>query len=104
MKPSRISIIAVAILLAVPRFTLSREVSIQLPPDTAAFRQSEGMPLAQALCVQCHSADYLAIQPVMTAKFWDAEVKKMRDKYGAPVPPELDAQLVAYLVKAYGKP
>ena len=38
----------------------------------------------------------------MPAKFWDAEVKKMREKYFAPLPPEMDARLVDYLVKAYG--
>lgn len=78
------------------------EVSIVLPPETAVYRKAAGVELAQSFCLQCHSADYAAMQPPMPAKFWDAEVKKMREKYSAPLPPELDAKLVEYLAKAYG--
>ncbi|HEY2573493.1 MAG TPA: hypothetical protein VGH65_05460 [Verrucomicrobiaceae bacterium] len=78
------------------------EVSITLPPETAAYKKAAGVELAQSFCIQCHSADYTAIQPPMPVKFWDAEVKKMREKYFAPLPPEIDAKLVEYLVKAYG--
>lgn len=80
----------------------AREVAIELPPETGTYRQAEGVELAQAFCVQCHSVEYTAVQPPMPAKFWDAEVKKMREKYFAPVPPEMDARLVEYLVRAYG--
>lgn len=78
------------------------EVSIELPPETAAYKAGKGVELAQAFCVQCHSVEYTATQPPMPAKFWEAEVKKMREKYFAPVPPEMDAKLVEYLVQAYG--
>jgi hypothetical protein len=60
--------------------------------------------LAQAFCVQCHSVEYTVTQPPMPTKFWEAEVKKMREKYFAPVPAEMDAKLVEYLVSAYGVP
>ncbi len=78
------------------------EVAIELPPETATYKQAKGVEFAQSFCIQCHSVDYTAIQPPMPAKFWDAEVKKMRDKYFAAVPPEMDAKLVEYLVEAYG--
>ena len=80
------------------------EVSIELPPETATYRQAAGVELAQAFCVQCHSVEHTATQPLMPAKFWDAAVKKMRDKYFAPIPPEMDAKLVEYLTTAYGLP
>jgi cytochrome c553 len=86
----------------VARFLPAAELVIELPPETGAYRQAEGVELAQAFCVQCHSVEYTAVQPPMPAKFWDAQVKKMREKYFAPVPPEMDARLVEYLVKAYG--
>ena len=86
----------------VVRVIPATEVSIELPPETATYKQAPGVELAQSLCVQCHSVEYTVIQPPMPAKFWDAEVKKMREKYFAPVPPEMDAKLVEYLVKAYG--
>lgn len=82
--------------------TPATELAIELPPETGVYRQAEGVELAQAFCIQCHSVEYAAIQPPMPAKFWDAEVKKMREKYFAPVPPEMDAKLVEYLVNAYG--
>ena len=80
------------------------ETVIELPDETATYKPAKGVELAQAFCVQCHSVEYTAIQPPMPMKFWDAEVKKMREKYFAPVPPELDAKLADYLVSAYGIP
>ena len=93
-------IFCLAILLL--RRSPATEVNIALPPETSAYKNATGVELAQSFCIQCHSADYTAIQPPMPAKFWDAEVKKMREKYFAPLPPEMDARLVDYLVKAYG--
>ena len=78
------------------------EVSIELPPETATFKATEGVQLAQTFCVQCHSAEYVAMQPPMKQPFWEAEVTKMREKYFAVLPKEMDAKIVAYLVKAYG--
>jgi len=86
----------------VTRIMPATELAIELPPETAVYKQANGMELAQSFCVQCHSVEYTAIQPLMPDKFWDAEVKKMREKYFAPIPPEMDAKLVEYLVKTYG--
>lgn len=86
----------------VTRIVPATELAIELPPETGAYKQAKGVELAQAFCVQCHSVEYTSVQPPMPAKFWDAEVKKMREKYFAAVPPEMDAKLVEYLVKAYG--
>jgi hypothetical protein len=38
----------------------------------------------------------------MKQPFWEAEVTKMREKYFALIPKEMDAKIVEYLVKAYG--
>jgi len=84
------------------RIMTATELAIELPPETGVYKKAEGVELAQAFCIQCHSVEYTAVQPPMPAKFWDAEVKKMREKYFAPVPPEMDAKLVEYLVAAYG--
>jgi mono/diheme cytochrome c family protein len=103
MKNARLLFILVALAaLVAPRLTLSKEVSIELPPEIATYKPAAGVELAQSFCVQCHSVEYTAVQPPMPAKFWDAEVKKMRDKYFAPIPAEMDAKLVDYLVAAYG--
>lgn len=79
------------------------EVSIELPPETGTYKKAAGVEQATAFCLQCHSVEYVAIQPPMPRKFWEAEVTKMRDKYFAPVPKEMDAKLVDYLMAAYGK-
>ena len=95
------AILALLLLSSVPLLRAG-EVSIELPLETATYKPVRGVELAQAFCVQCHSVEYTAVQPPMAEKFWDAEVKKMRDKYGAPVPTEMDAKLVEYLTAAYG--
>jgi len=80
------------------------EVSIQLPPETDTYKTAPGSELAQTFCLQCHSVEYISSQPPMPRKFWEASVVKMKDKYGAPVPPELVGKLTDYLVATYGVP
>ncbi len=77
-------------------------VKIQLPLETAAFKAAPGAQLANGQCLTCHSADYPAMQPPKGRDFWKAEVEKMRDKYGAPIPPEQVEALIGYLAKNYG--
>lgn len=60
--------------------------SYELPDETAEFRPGPGVELAQTNCTACHSADYINTQPPrMGASFWEAEVKKMKKTYGAPI-------------------
>jgi cytochrome c5 len=71
------------------------------PAETGAFKSGKGVELAQALCTNCHSVDYVVMQPPMPRKFWEAEVKKMKDKYAAPLPDDT-ALLAEYLTREYG--
>jgi sulfite dehydrogenase (cytochrome) subunit B len=80
------------------------EVTITLPTETVMLKPGKGVELAQANCMTCHSADYLAMQPPMPKKFWEANVKKMIEKYAAPISPEATAGLVEYLAATYGAP
>ena len=84
----------------------AKPVQYDLPEDTAELAPGPGLDAAQANCVACHSADYIATQPRNLGDpgaFWTAEVNKMRHSYGAPVP-EADVQaIVAYLVATYGR-
>jgi sulfite dehydrogenase (cytochrome) subunit B len=79
----------------------STVVRIELPTETATYRPGAGVQQAQTFCITCHSADYIAIQPPMPRKFWEATVKKMKEKYGAPVPEDL-TPLVDYFTANYG--
>jgi hypothetical protein len=78
-------------------------VTIELPPETATYKPGRNVELAQTFCINCHSADYTAMQPPMPRKFWEATVKKMKEKYAAILPND-PAPLIDYLTEAYGKP
>lgn len=79
------------------------EISIQLPVETAKYKEGKGIELAQSNCMTCHSAEYVIYQPPMPRKFWEAEVKKMQQKYGAPISDDSISALADYLTSAYGK-
>jgi cytochrome c551/c552 len=74
---------------------------IELPPETASFKGPKG-EIANAQCLTCHSVEYVQMQPPMPLAFWSAEVKKMRDKYGAQFPPDQIEPLAHYLAENYG--
>ena len=52
----------------------------------------------------CHSVEYISTQPLMPRAFWEASVKKMREKYGAPTADDAVQKLVDYLAAIYGAP
>ncbi len=76
----------------------------ELPVETGTYRPGEGAQLAQAYCVTCHSVEYCETQPPSAEKYWGATVKKMKEKFGAPLPDEAIAPLTKYLTETYGKP
>ena len=65
----------------------------ELPPGP-------GKATADGACLKCHSADILR-QQRLNEKQWAASVTKMAG-WGADVPEEKRAELVAYLVKNFG--
>ena len=80
------------------------ELKITLPPETGALKPGPGIELVQANCLVCHSSEYISTQPPMPRAFWEASVKKMREKYGAPATDDVVPKLVDYLAAIYGKP
>ncbi|HEV8542426.1 MAG TPA: cytochrome c [Verrucomicrobiae bacterium] len=76
----------------------------KLPADESKLKSAPGADLVTANCQICHSADYISTQPPMNRATWSAAVQKMREKYGAPLPPDRANAIVEYLVKNYGKP
>lgn len=75
-----------------------------LPPETVKLKPGPGSEVASAQCLLCHSADYVNTQPRLTRAGWEASVKKMKEKYGAPIPADKVTNLVDYLTQSYGKP
>src|ERR1043166_2553621 len=77
-------------------------VKIDLPMETHVFVQDKGAEIANGQCLICHSVEYVSTQPKKDRAFWAASVKKMQDKYGAPIPAEQVEPLLDYITKNYG--
>lgn len=92
------------LLLTVIAAASAATVEITLPPETGTFKQAPGVETVQASCLTCHSAEYVSLQPPMPRAFWEANVKKMIERFAAPVPKEQVPAIVDYLVAAYGVP
>lgn len=98
MKPSRIALL----LLSLPSLLCAGEVFITLPPETGVYKTAPGVEVVQANCLTCHSTEYVSSQPPMPRKFWEANVKKMKEKFGAPIQDAQVAAIVDYLAATYG--
>lgn len=90
--------------LGLPLLLQAGEVTITLPPETGTYKAAPGVELVQANCLMCHSTEYVSTQPPMPRKYWEATVKKMKEKFGAPTPDAQVAALVDYLAATYGAP
>jgi hypothetical protein len=72
------------------------ELGTVLPP----LPQGSGKSVADAACLNCHSADMIR-QQRLTQKQWEANVAKMIG-WGAVVPEDQKDALVAYLLQNFG--
>ena len=77
-------------------------VKITLPTETASLKIAPGSGAAIGQCLTCHSAEYITTQPPLSLKAWTAEVTKMKEKYGAPIPGDQIGPLAGYLAVNYG--
>ena len=59
-----------------------------------------GKAIADAACLQCHSAS-MALQQRLTEKQWTNAVEKMM-RWGSAVPADKKAELIAYLAANFG--
>ena len=80
------------------------ELKITIPPETGMLKPGPGVELVQVNCLTCHSVEYISTQPPMPRAFWEASVKKMREKYAAPATDDVVPKLVDYLAAIYGAP
>jgi hypothetical protein len=76
-------------------------MEFEWPAETGSYKPGKGAELAQALCNNCHSVEYVSTQPPMPRKFWEGVLKKMKEKYAAPLPDDTTV-LADYLTSAYG--
>jgi cytochrome c len=95
------AVLFVAIVAAASRLG-AEIVTITLPPETAAYKNTSGVTLLNAQCLTCHSAEYVAMQPPLSIKVWTAEVTKMKAKYGAQFSTNDIPPIAWYLAVNYG--
>ena len=104
MKTGKLVLLSFIMAYVCTVLSTAAPVRFEMPKETAAFKPGPGADLAKNQCLLCHSAEYVTIQPRLPRAFWEANVAKMRDKYGALVPKDQVPALVDYLVTNYGKP
>ena len=68
------------------------------------LKEAPGRAIVENNCGGCHSLDYIRINaPFMNRQNWTAEVNKMINTFGAPIP-KMDADMVIdYLTANYGE-
>jgi mono/diheme cytochrome c family protein len=79
---------------SVPKWT---KVSVDLPVSQISFPPGNGSVIANAYCLICHSAGMVLRQPPLTQDEWTAEINKMRNAFGAPLPADQVEALAKYL-------
>jgi mono/diheme cytochrome c family protein len=79
------------------------KVRAELPTSQTLFPPGNGADIANAQCLICHSAEMVLLQPALTQDQWAGEIDKMRNAYGAPLPPDQVGALARYLLSINGR-
>jgi cytochrome c5 len=67
-----------------------------------ALRDAPGRELTSAYCATCHSLDYIEMNAVVLDRAgWEKSVRKMIDRFGAPIPEEDTRRILDYLAENY---
>ncbi|HZP99202.1 MAG TPA: cytochrome c [Reyranella sp.] len=83
---------------------VAKPLVIELPADSVSFKPGPNLDVVVGNCAACHSADYIQTQPrgpKFKRAFWEAEVNKMINVYGAPIAKEDVPKIVEYLTATY---
>jgi hypothetical protein len=81
---------------------LSMHAGANAGEEEITLKDGVGRELVARNCVMCHSLDYIPMNaPVMTDARWEATVRKMIDKMGAPIGEADVKQILQYLSTSY---
>jgi len=70
--------------------------------ETIELKNAPGRELTETRCVLCHSLDYIQMNAaVMDRTGWDRSIRKMIDRFGAPVTLDEAREILDYLAKHY---
>lgn len=73
------------------------DASITLPDDDTAFPVRPGSDAMTHNCTACHSPSMILNQPKLKPDQWAGIIKKMKDVYKAPINPDDEPAIQAYL-------
>jgi sulfite dehydrogenase (cytochrome) subunit B len=70
--------------------------------ETIRLTDAPGHDMVASRCVTCHSLDYIAMNaPVLDRAGWEKTIRKMIDRFGAPISDEEARQILDYLTQNY---
>jgi hypothetical protein len=91
---------SIALMASITAFT---GISASPAMEPVRLKQAPGLDKVEAHCAACHSLDYVQMNsPFLSETAWDAEVAKMINAFGAPIPQAEAKIIVDYLNKNYG--
>lgn len=71
--------------------------------ESIRLKDAAGREITSARCVICHSLDYIPMNAgLMDRSGWEKSVRKMIDRFGAPVSEDEARQILDYLAQQYG--
>lgn len=89
-------------LALLPLFLWLAALAMAEDESSIVLADSPDRELTVAGCAICHSLDYIPMnQPVMDRARWQATVRKMIDRFGAPLDEQSATRIVDYLSKNY---
>jgi cytochrome c5 len=72
--------------------------------EAIRLKDGAGRELTAARCVICHSLDYIPMNAaVMSRADWEKSIRKMIDRFGAPVTEDEAHQILDYLAQQYSR-
>jgi cytochrome c5 len=70
--------------------------------ETVHLTDAPEHDMVASRCVTCHSLDYITMNaPVLDRAGWEKTIRKMIDRFGAPISDEEARQLLDYLATNY---
>lgn len=80
----------------------SPSAAVAAPPQEVFLKEAPGRDMVLGHCQVCHSIDYIPMNAHFLGESgWRAEIDKMINKYGAPIPKEDVTSILNYLAKNY---
>lgn len=90
-----------ALVLCISGLALGAGVSFA-GEEAIVLRDAPGRDLTLARCAICHSVDYIETNaPVMDRAGWEKTIRKMIDRYGAPITDADAREILDYLGAQY---